>query len=109
MVRPGYTSFVETRLGTHAQALADLCKRWRVREMSAFGSVVRQDFRADSDIDVLVRFEPTAQWSAWDLVRMRDELASIFGRSVDLVEADAIRNPFRRRTILAEREVIYAA
>ena len=85
------------------------CKKWKVREFSLFGSVLRQDFGPDSDVDVLVLFEQNAGWSLFDIVYMIDELRVVFGRDVDLLEKDAIRNPFRRRNILARHEVIYAA
>jgi hypothetical protein len=90
-------------------ALADFCRRWRVRELSLFGSALRADFTPDSDLDFLVRFEPDAPWSLWDLVTMRDELAALTGREVDLVDADGLRNPYRRAEILRTREVMYAA
>jgi len=89
--------------------LEKLCRAWQVRELALFGSVLRDDFGPESDIDVLVRFEPTARWDFWDLLDMREELAELAGRPVDLVEEDALRNPYRRRRILAEREVVYAA
>ncbi len=89
--------------------IAAFCRRWRVIRLSLFGSVLREDFRPDSDVDVLVQFEPDAPWSLWDLSAMKDELEAIFGRRVDLVEEDAIRNPFRRQAILSSREVIFAA
>ena len=85
------------------------CRRWKIREFSLFGSVLREDFGADSDVDVLVSFEPDAEWDLFHLVEMRDELTALFGRDVDLVEKEALRNPFRRRTILDTREVIYHA
>jgi predicted nucleotidyltransferase len=85
------------------------CRKWKVRELSLFGSVLRDDFRPDSDVDVLVSFEPDAPWDLFHLVEMRDELIALFGRDVDLVEKEGLRNPFRRRTILDTREVIYAA
>jgi predicted nucleotidyltransferase len=85
------------------------CRKWRVREFSLFGSVLRDDFRPDSDVDVLVSFEPEAPWDLFHLVEMRDELIALFGRDVDLVEKEGLRNPFRRRAILNTREVIYAA
>jgi len=85
------------------------CRRWRVTELSLFGSVIRDDFRPDSDVDVLLSFERDAPWSLFDLVQMREELRGIFGRDVDLVEKEAIRNPFRRAEILRNREIIYAA
>lgn len=77
--------------------------------MALFGSVLRDDFGPDSDIDVLVSFEPGAPWSLWDLSRMRDELEEIFGRSVDLVEKKGLRNPFLRHAVLTTRQVVYAA
>jgi predicted nucleotidyltransferase len=89
--------------------LAELARKWRVEELSLFGSVVNGDFREDSDVDVLVAFEKDAPWSAWDLIHMMDELAELFGRPVDLVERDAVENPFLRRSIFATRRVVYAA
>ena len=85
------------------------CRRWEIREFSLFGSVLREDFGPDSDIDVLVSFELDAEWDLFHLVDMRDELMALFGRNVDLVEKEGLRNPFRRRTILDTREVIYHA
>ena len=70
---------------------------------------MREDFRPDSDIDVLVTFEPDGGITFDNRVEMLDELAEIFGREVDLVEKDAIRNPFRRHEILTTKEVVYAA
>ncbi len=89
--------------------LEDVCQRWMIRELSVFGSVLRDDFRPDSDVDLLLVFDPTAPWSLFDLVDLRDELGRLFGRSVDLVEESALRNPFRRQSILASRRVLYAA
>ena len=85
------------------------CRRWRIKEFSLFGSVLREDFRPDSDIDVLVSFAPDGGITFDNRVEMLDELAEIFGREVDLVEKSGLRNPFRRREILHNREVIYAA
>jgi uncharacterized protein len=89
--------------------IADFCRRWKITELALFGSVLREDFRPDSDVDVLVTFEPGAPWTLWDLSRMRIELEAIFGREVDLVEKKALRNPFRRQAILANQRVVYAA
>jgi predicted nucleotidyltransferase len=89
--------------------IGDFCRRWRVTELALFGSVIREDFRPDSDVDVLVSFEPDAPWSLWDLSRMREELEEIFGRGVDLVEKKGLRNPFFRYAILTTRQVVYAA
>jgi uncharacterized protein len=89
--------------------IAEFCRKWRIVEFSLFGSVLRDDFQPDSDVGVLVRFEPDAPWSLLDIVGMTDELKQVFGREVDLVEKDAIRNPFRRQSILKNHQVIYAA
>ena len=85
------------------------CGKWKVVEFSLFGSVLRDDFRADSDIDVLLSFEKNSAWSLYDLVDMKDELKTIFGREIDLVEKEAVRNPYRLRSMMAEQEVLYAA
>ena len=89
--------------------IKDFCGKWKIKEFSFFGSVLRQDFHSDSDIDVLVSFEETVSWSLYDIVAMKDELQAIFGRDVDIVEKGAVRNPFRRHSIMTSREVLYAA
>ncbi len=89
--------------------IEQFCRRWKIREFSLFGSVLREDFGPDSDVDVLVSFEADAEWDLFHLVDMRDELMALFGRNVDLVEKEGLRNPFRQRTILDTREVIYHA
>lgn len=85
------------------------CQRWHIREMSLFGSVLRTDFRPDSDVDVLISLGPEDRLTLANRLAMMDELASIFGRQVDLVEKRHIRNPFRRHAILTMKKVIYAA
>lgn len=89
--------------------IAEFCRRWKITEFALFGSVLRDDFRPDSDIDVLVSFEEKAGWSLYDIVEMKDELKAVFGRDVDLVEKGAVRNPFRRHSIMTNREILYAA
>lgn len=91
------------------EKIAAFCRKWKVTEFSLFGSVLREDFRSDSDVDVLVSFEQGAGWSLFDIVEMQDELQTIMGRDVDLVEKGAVRNPFRRHSIMTNREVLYAA
>jgi uncharacterized protein len=89
--------------------LESFCRKWRVRELALFGSVLRDDFSPESDVDVLVTFAPEAPWNLWDVIRMQEELEGLLGRKVDLVEKEAIRNPFRRREILGTQRVVYAA
>ena len=86
------------------------CLRWQIKELSLFGSVLRNDFRPDSDVDVLVRFDPEARRTLFDLARMQDELQQILGRNVDLVSRRGIemsRNYIRRKAILNSAEVVY--
>lgn len=89
--------------------IEEFCRKWQVKELSIFGSALREDFRPDSDVDVLVELEEDAPWDAFQWVDMIEELRGIFGREVDLVDKGAIRNPFRRKHILSHHEVIYAA
>lgn len=91
------------------QAIEAFCRKWHVRELSLFGSVLREDFGAESDIDVLVSFGPGGAMTFEDYLEMQDELSAIFGgRRIDLVEKRFLRNPFRRHAILTTREVVYA-
>ena len=89
------------------QSISELCRRWKIRKLALFGSVLRPDFRPDSDIDVLVVFDPDAMWSAWDHFDLREELRKLLGREIDLVEERSLENPFRRRAILRSQRVIY--
>ena len=85
----------------------EFCQRWKIAELSLFGSALREDFTPDSDVDVLVSFEPDIPWSLYDWMDMIEELQEIFQRKVDLVEKSGLRNPFRRNEILARRRVLY--
>ena len=92
--------------------LADFCRRWKVSELAAFGSVLRDDFRADSDIDMIVGFSPDADWSLLEHIAMQDELTAILGRRVDLVTRRAVersRNWIRRKAILESVQPVYVA
>lgn len=97
------------RIPIDPDRLADFCRRWKITEFALFGSVLRDDFRPESDVDVLVTFEPNDPWSYWDWPAMTDELEAMFGRKVDLVEKKTVTNPFRRHRILTTKRVIYAA
>ena len=92
--------------------IAAFCQKWKITEFSLFGSVLRDDLRPDSDVDVLVVFEPdaTPPLEEWlDLLDMLDELKAIFGREVDLVEKRLLQSPFGRHQILNTRRGVYAA
>jgi predicted nucleotidyltransferase len=99
----------QIRITLPKKKIEDFCLKWEISEMALFGSILSEDFRPDSDIDILVSFKNDAEWGLFDFVDMIDELKTIFGREVDLVEKDSLRNPFRRQAILADNEVIYAA
>jgi len=80
-----------------------------MRELSVFGSALRDDFGPNSDLDLLVSFDPEATWDLFDIVDMKEELEARLGRPVDIVQKEALRNPWRKYEILRTREVIYAA
>lgn len=98
-----------SRIPVEPRRVRAFCDKWRVKEFSLFGSVLRDDFSPTSDVDVLVELKPGHGLGLYDWVQMRDELASMFGRPVDLLSANGLRNPFRRHAILSTREVLYAA
>jgi hypothetical protein len=98
-----------TKIDIPRERIAEFCRKWKIRELALFGSVLSDEFRPESDVDVLVTFGPDGGITFNNRVEMLDELSAIFGREVDLVERDSIRNPFRRHSILTTREILYAA
>jgi hypothetical protein len=100
---------VSRRIDIPGDRITEFCRKWKIAELALFGSVLRDDFRPDSDVDVLVSLSGDAHWDLFDWVDMIEELKVIFGREVDLVEKSGLRNPFRRHAILSSKEVIYAA
>ena len=92
--------------------ITDFCKKWKISEFALFGSVLREDFRPDSDVDVLVTLSEDAGHSLFDLVHMGKELEAILGRDVDIVTRRGLetsRNYLRRNAILNSAEAVYAA
>ena len=100
---------VKKKFSIPRKKIEDFCKRWGVTEFSLFGSVLRDDFRPDSDVDVMLVIKPDAPIGLFELADMKIELQEMFKRPVDLVEKDGLRNPYRRREILRTAKVIYAA
>jgi len=93
-----------------ADTIAAFCHTWGVAEFSLFGSVLRDDFGSESDVDVLVAYLPGRAPGVKEWLAQREQLRQIFGgREVDLVERRAVVNPFRRHEILTTRKVLYAA
>ena len=91
-----------------ADSLEKFCRQYQVRRMALFGSVLRDDFRPDSDIDILVVFEPSARVTFVTLGRMKRELSALFERPVDLVPQEGLK-PAIREAVLASSEEVYAA
>lgn len=100
---------VEEKLRVSKETIAEFCRKWKIVEFALFGSVLRDDFRPDSDVDVLVDFDAQATPSLFDFVEIEDELHRLIGRPIDLVGKSGLRNPFRRHEILRTRQVIFAA
>jgi len=97
------------RLKVSLDAIAQFCQRWNIVEFALFGSVLRDDFRPDSDVDVLVTYEPSHRLTLSHLLGMQEEIEDLFDRSVDLVEKNRLENPYRRANILKTYRVIYAS
>lgn len=100
---------MNTKLSLPKEKIEEFCLRWKIVEFSLFGSVLRDDFDLDSDVDILVNLSEDADLDLYDWITMIEELEEIFGREVDLVEKSTLRNPFRRNAILTNREIIYAS
>ncbi len=101
---------INAKLEVPDEAIADFCRRWKITQIELFGSALRDDFRPDSDVDLLVTFDEDAPWSLYEFVDMQDELEGIFRRKVDLVERGAVeqsKNPFRRHSILSTARLVY--
>ena len=93
------------------EKIAEFCHKWQVTEFALFGSVLREDFQPNSDIDVMVQFYPNAHPTFRTLDQMEEELKTIFHRDVDLITRQGIetsRNYLRRHEILSSAQVIYA-
>ena len=100
------------RIRVSEEEIASFCRRWKIRELSFFGSVLREDFRADSDIDALVTFGPDADWSLLDVIGAELELSDLLGRPVHLANRTSIErsdNWIRRQAILSTARRFYAA
>lgn len=107
----GIQNILERRLGVSEKVIIKFCQRWQIIEFAVFGSVLRSDFRSDSDIDVLVTFSPEAKRGLTETLQMQDELKAMFTREVDFIIKTALEkseNWLRRQTILDSAQVIYA-
>lgn len=103
---------MNARIPLDQEKIAEFCQRWKITEFALFGSVLREDFRPESDVDVLVAFASDADWSLFDHVDMEEELSTMLGRKVDLVNRRAIErseNWIRRKAIFSTAEPLYVA
>src|SRR5689334_25097363 len=89
--------------------IAEFCKRWSITEFSVFGSVLREDFRPDSDIDVLISIDPKAHIGLLEIAKIQIELENMFKHPVDMVEKERLRYPYRKNEILRTAQLVYPA
>ncbi len=92
--------------------IAGFCRRWKIDELSLFGSALREDFGPQSDLDLLVTFSKDSDWGLWDHVQMQQDLEAILRRRVDLISKRAVErsdNWLRRTEILTNARIVYSA
>lgn len=99
---------INQRIQASFVQIAEFCQRWHIIEFALFGSVLRDDFRPDSDIDVLLTFAPKRLLTWDDWMTMQEEIESLFNRKADLVSKEYLKNPYRRHEILNTCQIIYA-
>lgn len=102
---------IPIQINISLDAIRSYCEKWGIRQFALFGSVLGDDFHKDSDVDVLVTFADDVRYNLFDLVQMEEELATLFGRKVDLIDryaVDASPNYIRRKEVLGTAKVIYA-
>ena len=87
--------------------LIRLCHKYKIRELSIFGSAIREDFHQKSDVDFLVSFEKDSGLTLFDLVDLKEDFSELLHRDVDIVEKEGLTNPIRKRIILSTAEVVY--
>lgn len=102
----------QVRIPLPMEAIRVFCQRWQITEMALFGSVLRDDFGPESDVDVLVTFSPEVRRTLESMMAMEEEIETIFGRRVDFIVRENIErspNYIRRRSILKSARTIYVA
>ena len=90
------------------EKISEFCQRWEIIEFSLFGSILRDDFNEQSDIDILVTFAEDAEIGLFEIAQIKIELEELYDRPVDVIEKASLRNPYRRKEILNTAEVFYA-
>jgi len=98
---------VINNINFNTDKIAFFCKKHGIKQLALFGSVLSKKFTSASDIDVMVTFSPQYHCSYFDLLDIKAELEQMTGREIDLVEKDSITNPYRKKSIFQNMEVIY--
>jgi predicted nucleotidyltransferase len=99
----------DIRIDVPMKQIEAFCRKYGVQEFSLFGSVLRNDFSPQSDVDVMLAFKPGYGFTFENTPDIQDELETMFGRAVDVIEKGRIRNPFRRQAIMNSYRIIHAA
>jgi len=94
------------RLSIPRDKVAAFCRKHGIRKFSLFGSVIRDDFGPDSDVDVLAEFKPDVRFTLFDLVGMQEELSAITGRKTEIFEFRALR-PWMQEEVAGSMELFY--
>ena len=100
------------KINISQEKLGEYCRRHHILKLGLFGSVLRDDFGPESDVDVLVEFDAGCSVGLFEMVRLERELSELFGRKVDLVERRSVEkseNYIRRRHVLDSEETVYVA
>ena len=98
------------RLCVPKKKLAALCRKYGIRKLSLFGSAARGEMTPESDVDLLVEFDPASKTSLWDYPAMQEDFSALFdGRKVEFASPEMLRNPYRRKTILPDLKILYEA
>ena len=91
------------------QTIHDIASKYNIKELSVFGSSIRDDFTETSDVDLVIVFKNSREISLFDLLDIQEFFETKFSRKVDLVEPEGLRNPIRRKSILESKEILYVA
>ncbi|MEA1987124.1 MAG: nucleotidyltransferase domain-containing protein [Candidatus Marinimicrobia bacterium] len=97
------------KISINENELIEIVKNFKIKEIYFFGSILREDFSASSDIDILIVFQENSNYSLFELMDLKEKLELCLNRKVDIVEKDGIINPYRRKEILSTARMIYAA
>jgi len=98
------------RLRIPRKEIAALCRKYGVRKLSVFGSAARGEMNPESDVDLMLEFDPASKTSLWDYPAMQEDFSALFDhRKVEFASPEILRNPFRRKTILPDLKTLYEA